>query len=109
MSGFMVRSTLGIHFTSNSMEKLRESVENASKRSLVLFLNVAPDKEGRPNVDFCYDFKTGNPGIPDQLQDVVFNWSTNQRTLDILRKGYCVDSEAGRKTRVIPLANVKDE
>jgi hypothetical protein len=109
MSGFMVRSELGIHFTATSVSELRRQVDDAKKRNLLPFLNVAPDKHGAPDVNLCYDTEPIRKYIPDQLEDVVFNWYTNQPTLNLLRKGYCVDSEWQRKTLVIPLAKVKDE
>jgi hypothetical protein len=109
MSGFMVRSKLEIHFTATSVGELRRQVEDAQKRNFLPFLNVAPDKHGTPQVDLCYDTEAVRKYIPDQLEDVAFNWYTNQPTLDLLRKGYCVDSAWHRKTLVIPLAKVKDD
>ena len=106
MRGFMVRSKLGIHFTVTSVADLRTSVADAEKRQMILFLNVAPTKQGVPDVNFCYDSAPTRKYIPDQLEEIIFNWYTNQATLDTLRTGYCVNSEYGRKTRVIPLANI---
>lgn len=105
----MIQSALGVHFTVGSVGDLRNKVEDARKRNFLPFLNVAPDKDGIPDVNLCYDKEPVRTYIPDQLEDVSFNWYTNQSTLDLLRKGYCVDSKSGRKTRVIPLAPASDE
>jgi hypothetical protein len=74
----MVQSKLGIHFTATSVSDLRRKVEDAKQRNLILVLNVAPGKEGQPNVDFAYDVAPIRKYIIDELEGTAFNWYTNQ-------------------------------